>query len=102
MLERWQSAAAQDQPLNIAEEMTPRNRRMQKTIRALDAVVYDIIAARRQRRADQGDLLSLLLSARDEETGQGMSDQQVRDEVMTLLLAGHETTAVALSWAWYL
>jgi cytochrome P450 len=46
--------------------------------------------------------LSMLLLARDEATGQGMSDQQLRDEVMTILLAGHETTAVALSWTWYL
>lgn len=51
---------------------------------------------------DAPDLLGMLLSARDEETGLGMSDQQVRDEVITLLFAGHETTAVALTWTWYL
>src|SRR5437588_446894 len=48
------------------------------------------------------DLLWMLLSAQDEETGEGMSDQQLRDEVLTLLLAGHETTAAALTWTWYL
>lgn len=151
MLERWQHATGQDQPLDMAQEMTrltmrivgqalfsidlgdetqhigqtfmtlmklyadylynpipplgipsPRNRRIQQTIRALDEVVYGIITAHRREYADQVDLLSLLLSARDAETGEEMSDRQVRDEVMTLLLAGHETTANALSWAWYL
>ena len=52
--------------------------------------------------ADRGDLLSMLLAARDEDTGEGITDQQLRDEVMTLLLAGHETTAIALSWTFYL
>jgi hypothetical protein len=62
------------------------------------------LAAERARRAngeDTGDLLSMLLRFRNEEGG-GMSDKQLRDEVLTLLLAGHETTALALSWAWYL
>jgi len=68
----------------------------------LDKVVHGIITQRHQQGTDMGDLLSMLLSARDEETGQGMSDQQVHDEVMTLLLAGHETTANALTWTWYL
>src|SRR5919108_118129 len=49
-----------------------------------------------------GDLLALLLAARDSATGAGMSVQQLRDEVMTLLFAGHETTALALTWTWYL
>ena len=81
---------------------TPRNRRLQATLRRLDALVYDLITARRQSQQDLPDLLSVLLEVRDEETGEGMSDRQVRDEVITLLLAGHETTAVALSWTWYL
>ncbi len=80
---------------------TPRNRRIQKSIRTLDGVVQDIITKRRQGD-DKGDLLSMLLLARDEETGEGMNDRQVRDEVMTLLLAGHETTSNALTWTWYL
>ncbi len=80
---------------------TPRNRRIQQSIRTLDRVVQDIITERRQSD-DKGDLLSMLLLARDEETGEGMNDRQVRDEVMTLLLAGHETTSNALSWTWYL
>jgi cytochrome P450 len=86
-------------PLTIP---TPRNRRIQKAIRTLDMVVHDIITEHRQQYSEKGDLLSMLLQASDEETGQKMSDQQLRDEVMTLLLAGHETTANALTWTWYL
>jgi cytochrome P450 len=76
---------------------TPGNRRLASGIRRLDEVVYDIIRERRPGE-DRGDLLSLLLLARDE-NGVGMTTRQVRDEVMTLLLAGHETTALTLSWA---
>jgi cytochrome P450 len=64
--------------------------------------VDQIIRQRRAQREQRGDLLALLLEARDAETGKGMSDQQARDEVLTLLLAGHETTANALSWIFYL
>ena len=86
-------------PLSIP---TPRSHRLQVARRTLDQVVHDIITQRRQQNTDTGDLLSILLLARDEETGQGMNDQQVRDEVMTLLIAGHETVATALTWTWYL
>ena len=68
----------------------------------LDKVVYGLIAERRKSGQDTGDLLSMLLAARDAETGEAMSDQQLRDEVMTLLLAGHETTSNTLNWIWYL
>jgi cytochrome P450 len=81
---------------------TPRNRHMQAAIHELDTVTFRIIKERREHPTDTGDLLSMLLLARDEETGEGMNDQQVHDEVMTLLLAGHETTANALTWTWYL
>ena len=73
---------------------TPGNRRLGHAIRRLDQVVYDIIRERRPGE-DRGDLLSLLQLARDED-GAGMSERQIRDEVMTLLLAGHETTALVL------
>ena len=86
-------------PLSIP---TPRSHRLQVARHTLDQVVHDIITQRRQQNTDTGDLLSILLLARDEETGQGMNDQQVRDEVMTLLIAGHETVATALTWTWYL
>jgi cytochrome P450 len=79
---------------------TPGNRRLGAATRRLDEIVYRIIRDRRPDE-DRGDLLSMLLQARDEQ-GAGMSERQVRDEVMTLLLAGHETTALALTWAFLL
>ena len=80
----------------------PANRRFARALGELDAVVYRIIANRRQSGRDEADLLSMFLSARDEETGAVMTDRQLRDEVMTMLLAGHETTSLALSWTYYL
>jgi cytochrome P450 len=69
----------------------------------LDGIIYGLIAERRRAPGDRGDLLSMLLLAQDEEQGgRGMTDAQVRDEAMTIFLAGHETTANALSWTWYL
>ncbi len=85
---------------------TQGNRRLREGLETLNNVVYGIIAERRKQATDSGteagDLLSMLLAAQDEETGEGMSDQQLRDEVMTLLLAGYETTSTALTWTWYL
>lgn len=81
---------------------TPRNRRFWAALHTLDALVYDIIHQRRQSKEDYGDLLSLLMHAKDEDTGHTMSDRQLRDEIMTLLIAGHETAANALAWCWYL
>lgn len=81
---------------------TPENRRFNNVLRTLDRVVYDIIAERRRSQEDHGDFLSMLMQAEDEETGERMDDQQLRDEVMTMILAGHETTANSLSWTWYL
>ncbi len=80
---------------------TPGNRRFRNAVQKIDRVVYRIINERRASGQDQGDLLSILLRAQDEDGAQ-MSDKQLRDEVMTLFLAGHETTALTLSWAWYL
>jgi cytochrome P450 len=76
---------------------TPANIRAWRAIKRLDNILYGII---NQRRAEgrQADLLSILLHARDEHDGTGMSDRQLRDEAMTLFLAGHETTALALTW----
>ncbi len=81
---------------------TLRHRRLQVACRTLDKVVNGIITQRRRQNTDTGDLLSMLLVARDEGTGQGMDDQQVRDELITLLIAGHETVSTALTWTWYL
>jgi cytochrome P450 len=81
---------------------TPGRRRARRAVEALDRLVYGIIAARRASGEDRGDLLSMLLHAQDADDGSRMTDRQVRDEIMTLFLAGHETTAVSLSWTWYL
>ena len=80
---------------------TARNLRFRRAMRTLDDVVYDIIRRRRDG-ADTGDLLSMLLAVRDEETGAAMTDLEVRNQVMTFIGAGHETTATALAWTWYL
>ena len=80
---------------------TPEHLRFHRLARKIDAVVYRLIAERRASGRDEGDLLSMLLAAHDED-GSGMNDQQLRDEVMTLFLAGHETTALTLAWSWYL
>ncbi len=77
------------------------NLRIRKAIRRLDAILYGLIHQRRAE-GEQKDLLSILLHARHESDGSGMTDKQLRDEAMTLFLAGHETTALALSWGWYL
>lgn len=98
----------------------PRNRRVQRAMGRLDDTVLRVIAERRAARAggadapaslgrsssplgehDRGDVLSILLEARDDEGG-GLSDRQLRDEIMVLMLAGHETTANMLAWTWYL
>ncbi len=80
---------------------TPRNLRAALAIRRLNKIIYRIIDQRRAAGGDAGDLLSMLLHAQDED-GSRMTDRQLRDEVITLFLAGHETTALALSWTWWL
>lgn len=77
--------------------------RFRKARARLDAVVYRMIAERRAAKEDRGDLLSMLLAGRDEaKNNEGMSDRQLRDEVITIFLAGYETVANALTWTWYL
>jgi cytochrome P450 len=93
--------------VDLLERMPiPKLRRAKDGRARLDRIIYTMIAERRASGRDHGDLLSMLLSAQDEEAGDnaggGMSDKQVRDEAMTILLAGHETTANALTWTWYL
>lgn len=80
---------------------TPGNLRARRAIRRLHRIISDIIERRRSSRTNGNDLLACLLAAQDDE-GSQMNDRQVRDEVTTLLLAGHETTAIALSWTLYL
>ncbi|TVQ95825.1 MAG: cytochrome P450 [Deltaproteobacteria bacterium] len=94
--------------INAVPEMpigwpTPANRRIREAIGTLDAVVEEMIAARRREAGREGhagsDLLGLLMDAEDAETGERMDDRQLRDEVLTMFLAGHETTANLLGWA---
>lgn len=80
---------------------TPRNFRFRRAISRLDNVIYSVIAQRRSNGTGPDDLLSRMLQAQDLD-GSRMTDQQLRDELITLFLAGHETTALALSWTWYL
>ncbi len=81
----------------------PPVRRMERARERLDRVIYGMIEQRRASGEDRGDLLSMLIRATDfEGDGSGMSDKQLRDECLTLFLAGHETTANALTWTWYL
>lgn len=81
---------------------TSKNNEVKQSLKLLNDITFSIIDQRKKESEnDRSDLLSVLLSAKDEE-GQGMSDQELRDQVMTILLAGHETTAHTLSWTWYL
>lgn len=80
----------------------PHSRRFRHAKETLDQIIYRFINERRASGEDKGDLLSMLLQAQDEESGAQMSDQQIRDECLTLFLAGHETTANALTWTFYL
>jgi cytochrome P450 len=82
----------------------PPIKRLRAVRAELDRIVFRLIDKRRRDGTDKGDLLSMLLAAQDPEgqPGEGMTDEQVRDEVMIMFLAGHETTATAFSWIWFL
>lgn len=79
----------------------PSTRKLFANTRQMEEVVYGIIDERRRSGEQKADLLGMLMEARDEETGEGMSVRQLRDEVLTLMVAGHETTSVLLSWLFY-
>jgi cytochrome P450/tellurite resistance protein len=80
---------------------TPENRRFNDALARIDRVLFDIIGKRRAGTESQPDLLQMWMDATDEETGQKMNDQELRNELITMLVAGHETTAIALSWTLY-
>ena len=80
----------------------PANRRFATARRELDAFIHTLIERRRTMPSEPGTLLDILLDARDADTGRALTETEVRDEVMTMLMAGHESTSVALTWAWYL
>jgi cytochrome P450 len=90
-------------PINIPQNWpTPRNKRATREYDFLDSLVYRIISERRAQTGNhRNDLLSMLMGAMDED-GSQMTPQQLRDETMTLFLAGHETTSLTLAWTWYL
>jgi len=81
---------------------TPGNRRFSRHLARLDGIVYGLMETRRASGEQRGDLLGLLLAARDDASSERMSGQQVRDEIVTLMLAGHETSATALGWSFHL
>ena len=81
---------------------TARNRQMKDAAQTLNGVVLALIRERRREDRDHGDLLSMLMQARDEETGEAMTEDQARSEALTFLVAGHETTSTALTWTWFL
>jgi cytochrome P450 len=93
----WRSQQMWAPPLSVP---VPRNVEYNRAFKVLNETIYPLIAD--ARKNPKNDLLAMLLSMRDEETGQGMSDQQARDEVVTIFFAGHETTAAAITWAFYL
>ena len=138
MLENWQHAYEDNQPLDIAREMAaltltvtsralfgvdlgdevraigewvnqaalqfekPSRPQVQEAAQAIRAIVERIVRERRRNFADKGDLLSSMMLAHDGQNNLKMNDEQLADQVMTLLIAGYETTANALTWTWYL
>jgi cytochrome P450 len=80
----------------------PSDPRLKESVEGLTAVVDRIIQQRRREFRDGGDLLSSMMLAHDPDTGEGMSDEQLRNQILTLMLAGYDTTASALTWTWYL
>src|SRR5688572_26107923 len=93
----WRSQQMWAPPLSVP---IPRNVEYNRAFQVLNDTIYPLIAEARKNPKD--DLLGMLLAMRDEETGEGMTDQQARDEVVTIFFAGHETTAASLAWAFYL
>ena len=81
---------------------TPFNMRERRALKILDDVIYDIIDKRRKEGVSKDDLLSMLMDARDEDTGESMDNKQLRDELMTIFIAGNETSSNALTWTLYL
>ena len=95
-----QQAAARQ--IRILPFRLPFRRASEAALGRLNETIYAMIRERRAGGTDKGDLLSMLLLSADEDTGRHLTDQEVRDEAITLFLAGHETTAQAMAWSWYL
>lgn len=86
----------------VVADVDERDLAFAREFQSLGKVVLDVIAKRRATGTSSTDILAMLMAARDRETGEAMSDRQVVNEMMTLIIAGHETTASTLNWAWYL
>jgi cytochrome P450 len=99
-----QAMAAPDgsNPFALLTDETERNLTFAYKFRALSKRIMDCVIRRRANNQEHGDLLAMLMAARDRKSGEPMPDKQLLDEVMTLIVAGHETTASALNWMWYL
>jgi cytochrome P450 len=92
-----------DTPIQLPDWIpTPHKLREKKVLQTMDEVFFSVIDRRRKQDVQHEDLLSMLMDARDEETGETMSNQQLRDEILTIFVAGHETTQIALAWTFYL
>ncbi|MGA9470912.1 MAG: cytochrome P450 [Terriglobales bacterium] len=87
---------------NIVSEESARNLEFAQSFRSLEKVILELAARRRQEKTTATDILGMLMDARDQKSGQAMSDRQLVNEIKTLIVAGHETTANTLSWSWYL
>jgi cytochrome P450 len=93
----WRSQQMWAPPLSVP---VPRNVEYNRALKVLNDTIYPLIAEARKNPKD--DLLGMLLAMRDQDTGEGMTDQQARDEVVTIFFAGHETTATSMTWMFYL
>ena len=132
LLSKWQLAAGKNESVNVTRDVSSvalkvvlrfilgddyegvgfhfdlltqehaRNMQFALSLRALGKIICDVIDRRREHPAASSDALGMLMEARDPENGQSMPDSQLIDEILTLIVAGHETTASTLSWAWYL
>lgn len=89
-------------PFEVVTREPARDLRFAYRFRSLSKLVAQLIARRRETDDEHVDLIGMLMSARDKESGQAMTDDELVDEIMTLVVAGHETTASALNWTWYL
>ena len=96
-------ADAMTNPIRLPQSWpTPRNRRAQQALTRVNTTIYRMIEERRQSGEERNDFLSTLLRSQDDEHASVLNDQQVRNEALSLFVAGHETTANALTWCWYL
>jgi cytochrome P450 len=98
----WLTARTGTLPFQMVTEESARNLQFAYKFRSLTRLVGELVAKRRAAAEDHFDFLGMLMAARDKDTGEPMPDRELLDETMTLIVAGHETTASSLNWMWYL